>query len=46
MNNDILQISHQNLKTEHLLRFQIQKNNKNIVLKNIKRIRYPIFIKF
>ena len=45
MNNDVLQISHQNLKTGTLIKISNPKNNKNIVLKNIKRIRYPNFYK-
>ena len=45
MNNDILQISHQNLKTGALIRISNPKNKKDIVLKNIKRIRYPDFYK-
>ncbi len=45
MNNNILQISHQNLKTGTLIKISNPKNNKNIVLKNIKRIRYPDFYK-
>ena len=45
MNNDILQISHQNLKTGTLIKITNPKNNESLVLKNIKRIRYPEFYK-
>ena len=45
MNNEIMQISHQNLKTGTLVKITNPKNNESIVLKNIKRIRYPDFYK-
>ena len=45
MNNDIIQISHQNLKTGTLIKIINSKNKKNITLKNIKRIQYPDFYK-
>ncbi len=45
MNNNILQISHQNLKIGTLIKILNPKNNKNIVIKNTKRIRYPDFYK-
>ena len=45
MNNDLMQISHQNLKTGTLINVSNPKNKKNIVLKNIKRIKYPDFYK-
>ena len=45
MNNNILQISHQNLKTGTLIKIINPKNNESIVLKNIKRIKYPDFYK-
>ena len=45
LNNNILQISHQNLKTGTLVKLLNPKNNQSIVLKNIKRIRYPEFYK-
>ena len=45
MNNDKLQISHQNLRTGTLLKIINPKNNETIVLKNIKRIKYPDFYK-
>ena len=45
MNNNILQISHQNLKTGTLIKLINIKTNESIVLKNIKRIKYPDFYK-
>ena len=45
MNNDILQISHQNLKTGTLIKITNPKNKESLVLKNLKRIRYPEFYK-
>jgi len=45
MNNEIMQISHQNLKTGTLIRLTNPKNKKTLTLKNIKRIRYPVFYK-
>ena len=45
MNNDIMQISHQNLKTGSLIKITNPINKKSIVLKNIKRIKYPDFYK-
>ena len=45
MNNEILQISHQNLKTGTLIKISNPKNKESIVLKNVKRIRYPDFYK-
>ena len=45
MNNEILQISHQNLKTGTFLKISNPKNKKSLILKNIKRIRYPDFYK-
>jgi len=45
MNNEVLQISHQNLKTGTLIKISNPKNNESIVLKNIKRIKYPEFYK-
>ena len=45
MNNEIMQISHQNLKTGTLIKITNPKNKKSIVLKNIKRIQYPDFYK-
>ena len=45
MNNDKMQISHQNLRVGTLLRVTNLKNKKNIVLKNERRIKYPDFYK-
>ena len=45
MNNEIMQISHQNLKTGTLVKIVNPKNQESIVLKNIKRIKYPDFYK-
>ncbi len=45
MNNEVLQISHQNLKIGTLLKITNPINKKSIVLKNIKRIQYPDFYK-
>ena len=45
MNNDDLQISHQNLKTGTLIKLINPKNNESIILKNVKRIKYPDFYK-
>ena len=45
MNNEKMQISHQNLQTGTLLKIINPKNNETIVLKNIKRIKYPDFYK-
>ncbi len=45
LKNEELQISHQNLKTGTMIKILNPENNKNLVLKNIKRIRYPDFYK-
>ena len=45
MNNQIMQLSHQNLKTGSLIKITNPINNKTLVLKNIKRIKYPDFFK-
>ena len=45
LNNEKLQISHQNLKTGTLIKIINPKNNKSLILKNIKRIKYPDFYK-
>ena len=45
MNNEILQVSHQNLKTGTLIKITNPKNKESLVLKNIKRIKYPEFYK-
>ena len=45
MNNEIMQISSQNLKTGTLIKISNPKNKESIVLKNIKKIKYPEFYK-
>ena len=45
LNNEKLQISHQNLKTGTLIKIINPINNKSVILKNTKRIRYPDFYK-
>ena len=45
MNGNVMQISHQNLKTGTLLNITNPKNNETVTLKNIKRIKYPEFYK-
>ena len=45
LNNEKLEISHKNLKTGTLVKIINPKNNKSIILKNIKRIKYPDFYK-
>ena len=45
LNNDKLQISHQNLRVGTLLKIINPKNKQSIVIKNTKRIRYPDFYK-
>ena len=45
MNNDIMQISHQNLKTGTLIKIIIQKIKK-LFLKILKELNIQIFIKF
>ena len=45
MNNEVMQISHQNLKTGTLIKIINPKNKKSLVLKNIKRVKYPDFYK-
>ena len=45
MKNDDLQISHQNLKIGTLIKISNPKNKKSLILKNVKRIRYPDFYK-
>ena len=45
MNGNVMQISHQNLKTGTLLSITNPKNNETVTLKNIKRIKYPEFYK-
>ena len=43
MNNDVMEISHQYLKTGSLIQITNPKNNESVILKNIKRIKYPDF---
>ena len=45
MNNNLLQISHQNLKIGTLVKISNPKNKESLILKNVKRIRYPDFYK-
>jgi len=45
LNNNIMQISHKNLRIGTLLKITNPINNESIVLKNIKRVRYPDFYK-
>ena len=45
MNEEIMQISHQNLRTGTLIKITNPKNKESIVLKNTKRIKYPNFYK-
>ena len=45
MNSDMMQISHQNLKTGSLIQITNPINKESVVLKNIKRIKYPDFYK-
>tara|TARA_E500000178_G_scaffold349036_1_gene405192 strand:- start:4371 stop:5108 length:738 start_codon:yes stop_codon:yes gene_type:complete len=45
MNNEIMQISHQSLRTGTLIKISNPVNKESIVLKNIKRIKYPDFYK-
>ena len=45
INKDILLASHQNLKIGALIRITNPKNNKTIVLKNLKKKKYPEFYK-
>jgi hypothetical protein len=45
MNQEVMQISHQNLRTGTLIKITNPKNKESIVLKNIKRIKYPFFYK-
>ena len=45
LNNDILQISHQNLRVGTLIKIINPNNDATIVLKNVKRIKYPDFYK-
>lgn len=44
-NNDLLQISHMNLKTGTLIKLINPKTKEYLVLKNLKKIQYPEFYK-
>jgi uncharacterized membrane-anchored protein len=45
LNNDLLQISHQDLNIGSLIKLINPKNKKTLVLKNTKKIKYPDFYK-
>ena len=45
MNNNVMQISHQYLKTGSFIQITNPKNKESVILKNIKRIKYPDFYK-
>ena len=45
MNNDEIHISQQNIKTGALIKISNPLNQKSLVLKNMKRIKYPDFYK-
>ena len=45
MDNQIMQLSHQNLRTGALIKIINPRNNESVVLTNVKRIRYPDFYK-
>ena len=45
MDNKILQLSHQNLRTGALIKIINPQNKESIVLKNERRIKYPDFYK-
>ena len=45
MDNDSMQISHQNLRTGALIKIINPKNKESLVLTNVKRIKYPDFYK-
>ena len=45
MNNELMQISHQKLKSGALIKIINPKNKKSLVLKNLRRVRYPDFYK-
>ena len=44
-NNNLLQISHKDLKTGVLIKLINPKNKESLVLKNVKKIKYPDFYK-
>ena len=45
LDNNVMQVSHQNLKTGTLIKIINPKNQQSLILKNIKRIKYPEFYK-
>tara|TARA_B100000963_G_scaffold177579_1_gene154362 strand:+ start:10266 stop:11003 length:738 start_codon:yes stop_codon:yes gene_type:complete len=45
MDNEVMEISHQKIKTGTLLKISNPKNKKSLVLKNNRRIKYPDFYK-
>ena len=45
LNNDLLQISHKDLRIGSLIKLINPKTNETLVLKNIKKIQYPDFYK-
>jgi len=45
LNNDLFEISHNELKTGTLIKLINPKTKESLVLKNIKRIEYPDFYK-
>ena len=45
LDNNVMQVSHQNLKTGTLIKIINPKNKKSLILKNIKRVKYPEFYK-
>ena len=45
LNNELLQISHKNLKVGTLVKLINPKNNESLVIKNSKKIKYPDFYK-
>ena len=45
LNNEKFQVSNQNLRTGTLIKIINPKNNKSIILKNIKSVKYPDFYK-
>ena len=45
MNNDVMELSIQNLKTGSLIKVINPKNKESLVFKNTKRVKYPKFYK-
>ena len=45
INNEIMQISHQNLRIGTLIKISNPRNKKSLVLKNTRKIKYPDFYK-